>query len=200
LTIAHLLAMARSLPACDAALKSGAWRRPSAGFELEGKTLGIAGYGRVGQIVAALARGFGMRVLVCDPFPPREFVSDPECRLASFPEVLAAADVLSLHCPPLPDGHRLIDAAALAHLKPGALLINTARSDLMDPDAILVALDSGRLAGMALDVFDQEPPTDRRLVIHPRVLASPHIGGYTRESIDRAMHCAVDHLCEALGR
>jgi D-3-phosphoglycerate dehydrogenase len=198
LAIAQMLALARHLTAGDASLKSGGWSRPATGFELEGKTLGIIGCGRVGQIVVRLALAFGMKVLAFDPAPPRDFAPGPDFRLAGFDEVLAAADCLSLHCPPTADGRPLVDAAALARMKPGALLLNTARHDHIDCGAVLAALDSGRLGGVALDVFDAEPPGDRRLVSHPRVLATPHIGGYTRESIDRAMDAAVGNLLAAL--
>jgi phosphoglycerate dehydrogenase-like enzyme len=200
LAVGQMLALARHLAACDASLKSGGWSRPPAGVELEGKTLGLAGCGRVGQFVARLGLGFGMSVVACDPRPPEGFAPGPGFRFGSFDEVLAAADFLSLHCPPTDDGRPLIDASALARMRPGACLLNTARHDLIDPDAVLAALESGRLAGLAIDVFDTEPPTDRRLTAHARVLATPHIGGYTRESIDRAMAVAVENLLSVLGR
>jgi D-3-phosphoglycerate dehydrogenase len=198
LAIGQLLSLARGLPASDAGLKRGEWTRPSAGLELEGRTLGLAGCGRVGQLVAQLALGLGMKVLAFDPYPNPAFAPGPGFRQASFEEVLANADFLSLHCPPPADGRPLIDAPALARMKDRAFLLNTARHDLLDADAVLEALDSGRLAGLATDVFDTEPPTDARLAKHPRVMATPHLGGFTRESIDRAMGVAVDNLLQAL--
>ena len=198
LTLAQMLALARHLAAADATLKAGRWSRPPAGIELDGRTLGIIGCGRVGRIVARLALAFGMNVLAFDPAPPSDFAPGPGFRFAGFDDVIAAADCLSLHCPPTADGRPLLDAGAIARLKPGTLLINAARHDLVDPEVVLDALDRGHLAGLAIDVFDTEPPTDRRLADHPRVLATPHLGGYTRESIDRAMETAVDNLLAAL--
>ena len=200
LTVGLLFALARGVAACDNTLKHGGWNRGPAGVELEGKTLGLAGCGRVGQLVARMAHGVGMKVLAYDPFPSPSFAPGPDFFYASLEEVCARADFLSLHCPPLGAGQTLLDAAALARMKPGAYLLNTARYDLCNPEALLAALDSGHLAGLALDVFDTEPPQDPRLVRHPRVIGTPHIGGYTRESIDRAMTVAVDNLLAALQR
>ncbi len=200
LTLALILALARGLPAADAGLKLGGWSRPPAGLELDGRTLGLVGCGRVGALVARLALAFGMRVLAHDPRPGGDLPYDPAFRLASVDDVLSAADFISLHCPPAAGGRPLIDAAALARLKPDAFLVNTARHELIDADAALAALDDGRLAGLAIDVFDTEPPTDRRLASHPRVIATPHLGGYTRESIDRAMSVAVENILAFLHR
>ncbi|MFN0125907.1 MAG: phosphoglycerate dehydrogenase [Verrucomicrobiales bacterium] len=199
LTIAHLLALARGIPAADAAIKSGGWSRPAVGMELEGRTLGLVGCGRVGQLVAQLALGLGLHVHAFDPKPSQDLPADPAFRLVSFEQLLADSDWISLHCPPAADGRPIIDAAALTRLKPGAFLLNTARHELVDPDAALDALKDGRLAGLAIDVFDTEPPTDRRLASHPRVVATPHLGGYTRESIDRAMTQAAENLIAFLG-
>ncbi len=198
LTLAHLLALARSLTPADAAMKRGAWQRGSAGSETEGKSLGLIGCGRVGKLVARMALGCDMQVVAFDAFPDVTFQPGPAFRFAPLEEVLAASDFLSLHCPPAAAGRPVLDAAALARMKPGAFLINTARYDVCDPAAVLAALDSGHLAGLALDVFDTEPPTDLRLVQHPKVIATPHLGGYTRESIARSMHAAVDNLLTAL--
>lgn len=196
LTLALILALARNLPATDRALKAGEWTRFPA-MELEGKTLGLIGCGKIGRLVAGFAIALGIRVSGYDPYPtwadaPSQFSYD------SFGEVCAQADVLSLHSPPPADGTRLLDAAGLAKLKRGVLVVNTARAGLVDDDALLAALESGHVAGLGLDVFEPEPPTDRRLLMHPRVIASPHIGAYTPESVDRAMHAAVDNLLEAL--
>jgi phosphoglycerate dehydrogenase-like enzyme len=196
LTMALILALARSLPPTDRSLKAGDWVR-HAGFELEGKTLGLVGCGRIGRLVTGFAAAFGMQVRASDPFPnwpeaPASF------RFAAFEEVCADADVLSLHCPPPPGGRPLLDAGGLAGLKRGVLLVNTARAGLIETEALLAALDAGHVAGIGLDVFDEEPPRDRRLLEHPRVIASPHIGGFTPESVDRAMNQAVDNLLGVL--
>ncbi len=198
LTIAHLLALARGLAPADAALKRGMWERGGPGMELEGRTLGLIGCGRVGRLVARMALGCDMRVVAFDAFPDSGFQPGPQFRYAGFSDVVSSADFLSLHCPPNADRTPVLTADALAIMKPGAFLINTARYDVLDPRAVLAALDSGRLAGLALDAFDTEPPTDQRLVQHAKVLATPHLGGFTLESIDRAMFAAVDNLLAAL--
>jgi D-3-phosphoglycerate dehydrogenase len=120
-------------------------------------------------------------------------------RYAPLAELLAESDAVSLHAPPPADGRPLLDAAALALTRRGVLLINTARHDLMDCAAVRAALDSGQVGGAAIDVFDREPPGDRGLVGHPRVIATPHVGGLTDESVDRAVAAAVTNLLDALG-
>jgi phosphoglycerate dehydrogenase-like enzyme len=139
-----------------------------------------------------------MRVLAYDPVPgwadaPAGF------QYAGLADVFCESDLLSLHCPPPPGRKALLDAAGLSSLKKGVRLINTARAGLIDADALLAALASGHVAGVGLDVFEEEPPTDRRLLEHPLVIATPHIGAFTPESVDRAMTIAVDNLLEALG-
>jgi len=198
LVIAHLFTLARGLSQANTALKAGSWSRPTPGIELQGRTLGLIGFGHVGQTTARLATALGLNVFTFDPIVTVSTPPPPGVTFAPISEVVAAADFLSLHCPPQPNGAPLIDAATLALQKPGSFLINTARHELVDPEAALDALNRGHLAGMAIDVFDSEPPTDQRLIRHPRVLATPHLGGYTRESIDRAMHTAVDNLLESL--
>lgn len=193
LTFAQLLALARWLPFGDRGIKAGGWERRQ-GIELIGRTLGLLGCGHVGRIVAKLALAFEMKVIAYDVMPDRSFAPAPDFRFAAFDEVLAAADALSLHCPALPDGRPLLGAVELARMKPGALLINTARADLVDGAALASALERGHLAGVALDVFQHEPPVGDLLVASDRVVATPHIGGFTAESVDRAMDMAVTNL------
>lgn len=197
LTLALVLALARSIPLCDRSIKGGGWERPI-GFELCGRTLGLIGCGRIGRLVAGLALAFDMEVLAYDPLPEPAFAPAPRFRYANLEEVLDRADVLSLHAPPSADGRALIDRAALSRMKRGVCLVNTARASLLDAAAVFEALESGQLAGVALDAFDPEPPTDRRLACHPRVIATPHAGGLTHESVDRAVTVAVDRLLETL--
>ena len=196
LTMALVLALARSITATDRSLKSGKWERHP-GIELDGKTLGLVGCGQIGRLVTGFATAFGMRVLAYDPVPgwdgaPKGF------SYSDLAGVYRSADVLSLHCPLPPGGKALLDAEKLGALKKGVHIINTARAGLLDADALLDALASGHVAGVGLDVFVEEPPADRRLLEHPLVIASPHIGGFTPESIDRAMNQAVDNLLDAL--
>lgn len=198
LTLAHLLALARWVPFSDASIKAGGWARRK-GFELSGKTLGLVGCGAIGRQVATLALAFEMRVLAYDLAPAGGFAPPGAFRYATLEETLADADVVSLHCPPSADGRPLMDAAALARMRRGALLINTARAELVDAVALAAALDDGRVAGYATDVFPTEPPqADDPLARHDRVIASAHIGSFTEESVERAMDVAVDNLLREL--
>jgi phosphoglycerate dehydrogenase-like enzyme len=191
LAIGLMLALARTIPASDRAIKDGRWERQT-GFEMEGKTLGVIGAGRIGRLVAKMAAGLDMRVVAHDVVPAAGLTMLP------LEEVFAVADVISLHCPPRPDGRAVVDAAALARMKRGALLVNTARAGLLDETAVLAALESGQLGGLASDVLEGEPPANRRLAEHPRVVVTPHAGALTRESVDRAVSIAVDNLLDEL--
>lgn len=197
LTMAHILAVARSVPFGDREMKGKEWRRRK-GIELEGRTLGLLGCGKIGQQVCRFALGFGMRVIAFDPYPDGAFTPSGSFSYASFDEVVATADILSLHCPARSDGTPLIGRAALERMKVGAFIVNTARGSLLDADAVLDSLERGRLSGVTLDAFESEPPCDWRLVTHARVVATPHIGGYTEESVDRAVGAAVDNLLAVL--
>jgi D-3-phosphoglycerate dehydrogenase len=193
LAIGLILALARSIPFSDACLKNKDWQRRE-GIELDGKTLALIGCGRIGREVAEMAAGLGMKVVVFD------VVQDPAAGLnyVFMDEALRSSEFVSLHCPAQKDGRPLVDAAMIAKMKKGAYLINTARYTLLDAVAVIAALDSGKLSGVALDVFDKEPPGDNPLVRHPRVIATPHIGGFTAESVGRAVAMAVDNLLAAL--
>jgi D-3-phosphoglycerate dehydrogenase / 2-oxoglutarate reductase len=198
LTIGLILGLARSIPASDRAIKAGGWERRS-GIELEGKTLGLVGCGRIGRLVARFALGLDMGVLAFDPAPDPAFSPGRGFRYAPFEEVIAEADVVSLHCPAAPGGRPPIDADSLEKMKTGVLIVNTARADLIDRGALAAALAKGRVAGAAFDVFDREPPGPDPLLADGRVVATPHLGAFTPESVDRAVRGAVDHLIETLG-
>jgi D-3-phosphoglycerate dehydrogenase len=199
LTLGLMLALARHIPRSDQQMKAGAWQRWE-GIELSGRCLGLVGYGQIGRLVGDMGLALGMRVVAYDPFARPEHARRERFSLAgSLEEVLGQADVLSLHCPTPPDRQPLLTRQRLALLKPGAYLINTARGELLDEAAVLEALNDGRLAGVAIDAYRQEPPGDEPLVRHERVIATPHIGGYSRESVDRAVDRAVDNLLSALG-
>ena len=199
LAIGMILALARSLPFSDAAIKAGGWSRRK-GFELEGKTLGLVGYGKIGRIVAALARGLGMQVVVHDPFAEQsdQSLDAPLVHLVKLDEVFALSHVITLHCPPPADGRPLVDARRLGLAKPGVVIVNTARHELVDIPALVAAIERGHVAGAALDVFDAEPPVERSHRASDRILATPHIGGFTDESVDRAVDVAVTNLLDAL--
>ncbi|HEX3129770.1 MAG TPA: phosphoglycerate dehydrogenase [Thermoanaerobaculia bacterium] len=184
-TFALLLSLARRVPEADASMKAGKWDRKLTGVELQGKTLGVVGFGRIGQRVAARARGFEMQVVAFDPFLDPAVARRLEVELLPLDDVLRRADMITLHTPYSPETHNLISRERLALMKKGALLVNCARGGILDEEALLEALESGHLGGAALDVFSEEPPTDLRLVRHPKVVATPHLGAQTQEAQER---------------
>jgi D-3-phosphoglycerate dehydrogenase / 2-oxoglutarate reductase len=184
-TFALLLAVARRLPEADASTKGGGWNRKLVGVELHGKTLGVVGFGRIGQRVAERARGFEMGVAAYDPFLDPAAARKLDVELLGLDELLARADVVTLHTPFTDQTRNLLNRERIASMKPGAILVNCARGGLVDEEALLEALDAGRLWGAGLDVFAEEPPKDLRLARHPRVVATPHLGAQTREAQER---------------
>ena len=193
LTLGVILGLVRSIPFSDACLKREKWQRRK-GLELQGRTLGLIGCGKIGQLVSQLALAFGMEVLAYDPFPDRKFSPSPGFRFADLEEVLANSEIISFHCPEQTDGRPILDRDRLKRLKPGVFVVNTARASLIDETAILEALHDGRVAGLALDVFDHEPPDATPLLSDDRVIVTPHIGGFTTESVSRAALAAVENL------
>jgi D-3-phosphoglycerate dehydrogenase / 2-oxoglutarate reductase len=196
LTIGLIFALLRQIPLCDHRLKKRQWERLK-GTEADGKTLGVIGCGRIGARVARMSLALGMSVCAYDPCKNAALDGLAAFRWAELDELFRHADIFTLHCPPQPNGP-LVNAARLTGIKPGAYLVNTARADLIDESVVFNALESGRLAGYATDVFPTEPPTDYRLIEHPRVIATPHAGAYTEESINRATSAAVENLLQAL--
>jgi phosphoglycerate dehydrogenase-like enzyme len=214
LAFGSVLSLVRSLPASDAAMKGGGWERRK-GIELEGRALGLVGCGRIGKTVAGFALAFGMKVLAHDPYPDESFAPGPAHRAgprsgdeapgegfayADLDRVLAESDIVSLHCPPREDGSPVIDADAIAKMKRGVYLVNTALAELLDETAVLDSIGDGGIAGLATDVHREEPPVDRRLVESDRVIATPHVGGYTEESVTRAVEAAVEAILSDLKR
>jgi D-3-phosphoglycerate dehydrogenase / 2-oxoglutarate reductase len=197
LTVSLILALARSLPFCDARLKQGLWERRQ-GIELKGRTLGLIGFGRVGRLVAQYALAFEMNVLAFDPFARDAMCPSGRFEFVAMEALWPRADIISLHCPPAADGKPVIHPETISAMQPGVYIVNTARASLLDEAAVLKALDEGQLAGLAMDVFCDEPPVDCPLVHHPKVIATPHIGAFTRESFSRAVEAAVDNLLIAL--
>ena len=194
LAIALMLAAFRHVPWSDAQLHAGTWARRR-GIEAEGRTLGVVGCGAIGRKVAQIAIGLGMKVIGYDPFPPEGF-APAGFRLGSLDEVITGSDAVTLHCPP--GRAPIIDGKALAAMKSSAVIVNTARADLIDDDAVLAALNSGRLAALATDVYHQEPPAPSALLSHDRVILTPHAGGFTEESVDRATRGAVENILKVL--
>lgn len=186
--IALLLAQARNIPRADAALKQGRWERSAfQGVELQGKTLGVLGIGRVGSLVAQRAAGFGMRVIAFDPYVPRDRAKEMGVELMPTLEaLLVQADFVTIHLPRTPDTEGLIGDHELSMVKPGARLVNTARGGIVEEAALVKALEDGRLTGAALDVFDHEPTTDSPLFQLENVVVTPHLGASTAEAQDKA--------------
>jgi D-3-phosphoglycerate dehydrogenase len=182
-TFSFLGAMVRHLFPANDSMKRGAWEKKKlTGSELRGKTLGIVGLGRVGTAVARLARAYEMNVIAHDPYVSPLAAAERGVRLLGFEEVLGSCDFLTLHCSLTHETRRMIDARAIALTRPGVRIVNCARGEVVDPEALLAALESGHVAAAALDVFDPEPPGDSPLVLHPRVIATPHIAGSTEEA------------------
>ena len=182
LAMAQLLALARKLPAADASMKQGHWDKKSfLGEEVRGKTLGLAGLGRIGQEVARRARAFDMNIIAHDPFISASVARDLRIELVSLDELCQRADFLSLHMPSTAETRHIFNAARLAAAKKGLRIINTARGDLIDESALADAIESGHIGGAALDVFQDEPTKEHRLQKLPQVVASPHIAASTRE-------------------
>ncbi len=190
-TLGLILAVLRRLALQDARAKRGEWV-PEPGPELRGRTLGIVGLGRTGREVADLARAFGMRVVACEIAPDNAFVVSRGITLVELETLLSEADVVTLHVPLTPETRKLIDASALARMKRGSYLINTARGGLVDEDALYDALVSGHLAGAGLDVTDPEPPLDWRLARLPQVVMTPHAAGLSTDAIARMEAAAVE--------
>jgi len=199
-TFALLLALARKVPGAHASLTAEKWERKKfVGMELQGKTMGVVGFGRIGQRVAARARAFEMKVAAYDPYLDPAVARRLEVEMLPLDDVLARADVVTLHTPLTEATRNLIDAAKLARMKQGALLINCGRGGTVDEAALLASLESGHLGGAALDVFSHEPPTDFALIHHPKVVVTPHIGAQTREAQERIATETANMLLAALG-
>jgi len=182
LAIGLILALARHVPAADAAMKQGKWeKRKFLGEEIRGKTLGLAGLGRIGQEVARRAAAFGMRIIAHDPFISEQVAADLGVELVSLDDLFARTDYLSLHLPSNENTRCLVNADRLVRARKGIRIVNTARGDLIDENALADAIESGQVAGAALDVFQTEPPPDPRLQTLPQVVATPHIAASTRE-------------------
>jgi D-3-phosphoglycerate dehydrogenase len=199
-TMALLLALARNVPQAYASLTAGRWERSSfSGVELYEKTLGILGFGRIGQLVAQRARGFGMHVLAFDPFVSAERYRELGVEKADRPDdVYAQADFITVHLPKTPDTEGFLDAEAFAKMRDGVRILNVARGGLIDEAALQQALDSGKVAGAALDVFPSEPATEHPLFSYPNVVVTPHLGASTAEATDRAGYQSAEQVVAAL--
>jgi phosphoglycerate dehydrogenase-like enzyme len=195
-TIALALAITKDLPSSQARARQGLAGAAPTSLELDGRILGLVGFGRIGRRVAVAATALGMDVAAHDPYVQGV---DGSVRLLSFEDLLASADVVSLHVPALPTTHHLISRSTLGLMKLGAYLVNCARGSLVDQEALLGALDSGHVAGAALDVTDPEPlPARHPLLEHPHVIVTPHIASSTVAGRRRLYAQAIDNALAVL--
>lgn len=202
--VALLLGIMRRLKQGNDNLMAGEWGPRSGvliGDEVDGKTLGLIGLGRIGRKMAQIcSNGLGMRVIGHDPYVTAEDAAQFGVEYMAANSVIAQADVLSIHAPATPETYHLIDAERIAEMKDGAYLINVSRGPLVDPAALLDAVDSGKLAGAGIDVFEPEPPeVDSRIRLHPNIVATPHIAGVTKESRARMEKMATERILAYFG-
>jgi len=182
-SVALMLALVRRIPQADSALKQSRWEKKKLiGTELRSKTIGLIGFGKIGTEVARLAQAFQMRVIAFDPFVASALAREQNVALVTFDDLLATSDFVSVHASATAENHHLLNAKTFARMKKGVRIINCARGELIHEGDLLQALESGRIAGAGLDVFEQEPPKDFKLLSHPNVVATPHIAGSTEEA------------------
>ncbi len=200
-TIAMLLGLSRKIPAANVSLKSGVWeRKKHMGVEVNGKVLGIIGLGRVGSEVVKKAKGLGMRVVAYDPFISQDRAGELGITLSNFKEVLSLADFVSLHTPLTKETHHMVGAKEFELMKNGVRVINCARGGLIDERALKDAIKSGKVAGAALDVFEEEPPSsgERELLELEEVVVTPHLGASTEEAQKAAAINIAEEVINAL--
>jgi len=200
--MALALAQARALPFLDRCLRQGDWKpalpHPMPAFEA--MNFGVLGYGRIGRLTMARARAFGFRLMACDPYVP-EATFAPDVRRCTLEELLSEADILSLHTPLTQETRHLLNAERLARMKPTAILINTARGAIINTKALAGALQSGRIAAVGLDVFEDEPlPLDHPLLVCPNALLTPHYAWHSRESRPKLYLMAVEEAIRGVCR
>ena len=184
LVLGHMFAISRFIGIANATMREGKWNKKQyTGIELSGKTLGVVGFGRIGQVLAKKANAFGMKVIYTDILGPNK--NCPDYNFVSFDQLLADSDFISLHVPGNKDKSPLIDKEKLAKMKDGVRLINCARGGVIDEEALLEALNSGKVAGAGIDVYVEEPNNNIELVNHERVSVTPHIGASTKEAQKR---------------
>ena len=195
LTTGYLLALARRIPQMTASMREGKWQKKAfVGGEIAGKTLGLIGSGRIGSAVADRALALGMTVIAFDPYLDEL----PQGELVSFEQLLSRADYISLHVPHNQETHHILDAEAFSKMKNGVRIVNCGRGGTIDEDALYQAIQEGKVAGAALDVYEQEPPQGSQLFTLDAVIGSPHVGAGTREAKERVGLVAAEKVIGAL--
>jgi D-3-phosphoglycerate dehydrogenase len=199
LTLGLMLSLVRDLPRADKSMKDGKWlKKEFEGAELFGKTLGVIGMGRIGAAVVKRAAAFDMNVVGYDPLIPADEIQKRGAQPVTLDELYAKADVITMHIPLTADSKHLINAAAIATMKQGVHIVCAARGGVIDEAALLDGLNSGKVAGAALDVFSTEPPGLTDLVAHPKVVCAPHVGAQTVEAQARAAEDIASEITRAL--
>ena len=199
LTLSLMLSIVREIPRADTSMKSGKWlKKEFEGHELFGKTLGVLGFGRIGSAVAARAKAFEMKILAYDPMLSDEEIIKRGGEPVSFDELLAKSDMITMHMPLTSDSRNLLNAAAFEKMKDNVYIVCAARGGVIDEDALLEAINKGKVSGAALDVFATEPPGQTALVTHPRVIDTPHVGAQTVEAQARAANDIAEEVLNAL--
>jgi D-3-phosphoglycerate dehydrogenase len=199
LTMGLMLSIIREIARADAGLKAGKWlKKELEGTELFGKTLGVIGFGRIGASVGQRAKAFDMKILGYDPLIPADQIQARGGEPVSLDKLLAQADFITMHLPLTATTRGMLNDAAFAKMKQGVYVICAARGGVIDEAALLAALNSGKVAGAALDVFATEPPGLNELVSHPKVVGTPHIGAQTVEAQTRAAHDIAEEVLAAL--
>ncbi len=197
LALTLTLSSLRDVVPTHTGMRSGEWPR-RIGKEISDTKIAVIGLGAIGATYANMCLALGAEVRGFDPFAPQDQIVHPSFTRCDFDAALEGAEVVSLHAPMPKDGSALMDASALNRMAKGAIVVNTARAGLVDDDAMLDAIESGQIGAYATDVFHSEPPAPSALLLHPRVLTTTHIGGFTTASVDRSTQRAVDNLLDAL--
>jgi D-3-phosphoglycerate dehydrogenase len=199
-TLALLLALARKIPFANSSVQAGRWEMSATVpiYRLRGRVLGLVGFGRIPQLVAPKAQSFGLKVVTYDPFVPQDIATTAGVDRVDFAELVKVSDYVSIHTPLTPETNRLFNAQVFRQMKPTAYLINTARGPIVDEEALVHALDAGQLAGAALDVLSQEPPTASPLLGRNNVILTPHMSFYSVESLVELQTKAAEEVVRVL--
>jgi len=178
-----MLALVRDIPHTDSEMKHDRWtKKDYVGHELNGKTLGVVGYGNIGSTIGKYAQALGMKVLCYDPLRNPDEMRATGAEPVQLDDIYARADIITFHVPLIPETKHMVNDETFAKMKDGVLLVNVARGGIIEEAALLRALESGKVAGAALDVYEKEPPVDWQIAEHPKVIAVPHVGGQTEEA------------------
>ena len=197
LAFGHMLSLARKSEYQSKMLQDGTWVNVI-GKQLLGKTVGILGFGNIGRRFAKMARGLDMQILAYDPFLNKEFIEANQAKCCTLDEIYAQADVITVHLPLTAQTKHMINAEAIAKMKDGVILINTARGGILDEEAVYEGIESGKVWGVGLDAYEKEPPMGSKLFHLDNVVSTPHAGAHTNEAVENMANMSVDNLITVL--